>query len=255
MKFGICTGFENIGLLEELGYDFLEGSVQKAATMDEEEFESLRKIVNQSSIKCDVCNLFFPVAIKAVGPEANKKELEEYMKIAFERIALLGTKLVVIGSGRSRTVPEGWSMEKGLEQFAWAMKTAGDEGQKHGITVTVEHLPGTSTNTLTSFKEALKFVKELNHPNVKMMVDYGHVKTMKEDINNLLEGEGYILHLHIRNSKNGAFPLDENEDDYEELFDILKRINYQGKVSIEAFTDDLKEDAARSLKVLKELVR
>ena len=64
MKFGICTGFENIGLLEELGYDFLEGSVQKAATMDEEEFESLRKIVNQSSIKCDVCNLFFPLPLR-----------------------------------------------------------------------------------------------------------------------------------------------------------------------------------------------
>ena len=49
-------------------------------------------------------------------------------------------------------------MEKGLEQFAWAMKTAGDEAETWHSRYS-KHLPGTSTNTLTSFKEALKFVK------------------------------------------------------------------------------------------------
>ncbi|HHV95882.1 MAG TPA: sugar phosphate isomerase/epimerase [Clostridiaceae bacterium] len=254
MKIGICAEYEKINLVKEIGFDYLEGSVSRAATMNKEEFAQLEEKVKQSGIECEVCNLFFPPILKVTGPDVDIKKIDEYLKIAFERLSMLGTKCVVVGSGNSRRVPEGWSKDEGIKQFAEVMKMIGDEGEKYGIVATVEHLPSSSCNIINSVKESWELLKVINHPNVKMMVDYGHMKTMKESLDSIVEAGNEIIHLHIRNSKNGKFPLKVDEDNYQELFNKLKQIGYKGRISIEASTSNFSEDAAVSLKVLRQLV-
>ena len=46
MRFGICTGPENIELLEKLGYDYIELNASKMLTLSEEELESIREKLN-----------------------------------------------------------------------------------------------------------------------------------------------------------------------------------------------------------------
>ena len=53
MRFGICTGPENIELLEKLGYDYIELNASKMLTLSEEELESIREKLNASKIKCE----------------------------------------------------------------------------------------------------------------------------------------------------------------------------------------------------------
>jgi D-psicose/D-tagatose/L-ribulose 3-epimerase len=254
MKIGICAGFEKLNMLEEIGYDFLEGSTRGVVSMDSEEFQQLEKNVKECRIKCEVCNLFLPSTIKLTGPDTDEKVLDEYLKIAFERLSKISTELVVVGSGGSREIPDGWQREKGLEQLTEAMRKIGQKGAEHGIVVTLEHLPDTSTNTINTIKEGLEFLKVANHPNLKMMTDYGHAIKMKEDINVLYEAGSELMHVHIRNSNNNRFPLDRNEEDYLGFFNILKQIGYDNRISIEAGTKDMKKDACNSLKFLKELI-
>lgn len=59
MRFGICTGPENIELLEKLGYDYIELNASKMLTLSEEELESIREKLNASKIKCEAVNVLF----------------------------------------------------------------------------------------------------------------------------------------------------------------------------------------------------
>ena len=43
MKFGICTSIENINLLAEMGFDYIECGVSKLASLSEEEFASWKE--------------------------------------------------------------------------------------------------------------------------------------------------------------------------------------------------------------------
>ena len=53
MRFGICTGLENVNRLAEVGYDYIEPGVRSALIpeSDEAEFQKIREQVAKSPLK------------------------------------------------------------------------------------------------------------------------------------------------------------------------------------------------------------
>ena len=71
-------------------------------------------------------------------------------------------------------------------------------------------------------------------------------------INNIVEaGEEYIKHIHVNNADTGLYPKITDKIDYYSLFEPLRKINYQGSISIEASTDDMKKDIVESMELWK----
>ena len=97
MKIGVCTSAENIKIVEDIGFDYIEPSVV-GAEMKENEFERIVRMVDVL-YKCESFNVMFPRYIKLAGPEVDMNEIESYLKEAFSRITVLGAKIVVLGSG------------------------------------------------------------------------------------------------------------------------------------------------------------
>ena len=60
MKIGVCTSAENIKIVEDIGFDYIEPSVVGIAEMKENEFERIVRMVDVSSIKCESFNVMFP---------------------------------------------------------------------------------------------------------------------------------------------------------------------------------------------------
>ena len=71
MRFGCClnmvsseadkgTGIDFIETLSEIGYDYVELPLAEMAALSEEEFLSLKRRIDRTGIKCEVCNNFFP---------------------------------------------------------------------------------------------------------------------------------------------------------------------------------------------------
>lgn len=253
MRFGICTGIENIPLLTEVGYDYFEWSVSTIASLSEQDFREAKNKLNQCALKPEVCNVFFPGTMALTGPDVDFDAVVEYIKKALGRVAELGTQIIVVGSGKSRKVPEGWEKAKGVEQFCTVLRKIVDEAAQYGIMALIEPLNKGETNIVNSVAEGHELVKLLGHPNIKLLADFYHMRLENESMEGLIEAGSEIKHLHIANSHGRVYPLDVNEDNYVEFFEALRKIGYNGRISIEASAANPREDAIRALKLLKEL--
>jgi D-psicose/D-tagatose/L-ribulose 3-epimerase len=253
MRFGICTGVENLEALKNMGFDYLEWSVNTAALIEESEFLEIEKRVRNSDMKCEAFNCLFPWDIRIVGPDADEIKINEYIKKALERISRLGAERVVVGSGGPRNIPDGWECKRGYEQFAAVLQSIGCTAIQYSITAVVEPLNKSETNLINNIDEGLKLVEEIKHPNVKLLADFYHMRIEKESMERLKGAGAYLKHIHIANSNGRIFPSSENEDEYACFFKTLKKAGYDERISIEGATGNLKDDAVKALKVLRKL--
>ena len=90
--------------------------------------------------------------------------------------------------------------------------------------------------------------------NIKLLVDYYHLVMEKEDPEIILDAGSYIKHTHFANPAGRVYPV-EAEDGYVRFVNLLKRIGYEGRMSVEAYTKDFCHDARRSVEILRQLAK
>lgn len=252
MKFGICTGLENAGLLKSLGYDYIELNLSALAAMDDTTFSACRAALREAELPAETANVFFPGEIHLTGPEVDEDRISDYTERALSRAALLGIQVAVLGSSRSRNIPEGFDPSLGYRQFLQALRICGDIGQKYGILIAIEPLHFPESNLINRVSDGLRAASELGHPNVKILADLWHMYCEAESFDVIGNSSGEIVHMHIA-SPERRYPWNGDGTDYDSLRLALKKCAYRGRISIEAGTDDLAADARRSLDFLKTL--
>jgi sugar phosphate isomerase/epimerase len=140
----------------------------------------------------------------------------------------------VWGSADSRNIPDGFSRERAAEQIATFLRIAGDVARHHDLTIAIEPLRHRESNILNTGAEALKMVHAVKHPNVRMIIDYYHLREENEDPRIVEAARGEIVHLHFANPHGRLWPHELREDDqYVAFFQYLSKIGYSGRISIE----------------------
>lgn len=91
------------------------------------------------------------------------------MTHGFSVMQRLGVKRVVFGSGMARKIPEGFDAATARRQLLYAAKIVGDIAAEYGCLVVMEPLCHYETNLLNSVAAGAAFVRELNHPSVKLL--------------------------------------------------------------------------------------
>jgi D-psicose/D-tagatose/L-ribulose 3-epimerase len=254
LKLGVCTELDNAKLLLNNGFDYIEMGLSGIAALSEKEFLDLKEKVEASPLKPYAFNVMLPGSIKVTGNNVNKAEIKEYIEKAYRRASELGGKIVVFGSGGSRRVPEGFSHDTAFEQLVSFLKIAAPIAEKNSITIAIEPLRAEETNIINCAKDGLKLAKAVNNPHVRLLVDFYHMYCENENADIIIEaGSEYIKHIHIANPNGRVWPLHSSEADYTTFFGNLRKIGYSGGISIEAKTDNIKEDAPQSFKCLTNL--
>ena len=236
------------------GFDYHEGRVWEVAKMPEEEFAKFKDQVLASPIRCRRFNIFISSsadptshAIRVVGPDVDATAVRAYVERALPRCRELGAEIVVWGSSASRNVPTGFSRERAWAQIEDFLRMIDPIARAQNITIGIEPLRTAESNILNTGAEALKMVRELNLPNIKMIIDYFHLRTMNEDPEILWTGRQEIVHIHFANPHGRLWPRDPAEDSgYSRFFDFIKKIDYTGGITIEA-KGTYEESAAASL--------
>ncbi len=253
MRYGICTSPRNLSEVEAAGFDYAEFSLNGITAMPEADFEALAARIGVSRIKPETTNCFFPGEMRLVGPEADTAAIEAYIAFALARAARLGVRIAVIGSGGSRRVPDGVSLEEGTEQFRDVLRRIGEAAAPLGILAAIEPLNAAETNLVLSVREGIALTRAVDHPHVKLLADFYHMRRGDDAFESLTGAQGMLRHVHIANSTGRAYPSCEGEDAYQAFFDMLVRMGYDERVSIEASTDCLAEDGPRALALLRRL--
>jgi D-psicose/D-tagatose/L-ribulose 3-epimerase len=219
------------------------------------DFSVVKDRIKASGISCEVCNGGpLPSTIKVTGPNVDTVKIAEYIEPALKRAADLGAKVVICGIPDSRSVPEGFPPEKAWDQMVSFLKSLDKPAASNGITIAFEAINHRETNFLNLVAEGLKLVKEVNRENVKLVIDAYHLALEKENPNVILQAGDYVRHIHIASAGGRTFPKASDPDGYRVFFDNVKRINYRHRVSIEAYSSDLKKDGSESLALLRKLL-
>lgn len=260
MKTGCCTnliatgsdriGFEVAENLIAVGYEYIELPLAQIMELSDEMFDNLKQKILSQGINIEACNNFFPSSIRLTGSEVNYKKIMEYSDKAFFRAKELGARIIVFGSAGARNVPEEFSYRKAQEQIFTLLKKLSELARKYDHTIVVEHLTRQESNIINSVSEALELVRSIERDNIKLLIDYYHMIIENENPEIILQTRNYVRHIHFCEPKGRVFPTFLNPD-YEVFFKYLNSIQYNERISIEAFSSNYMADAKVSLGVLR----
>ncbi len=250
MKFGmnllLWSGEINNGLLpvleslKKMGYDGVElpifnlGLDYAAWGRKLDELGLERTAV---TVRTEADNPISPDAsIRAKGVEGTKRALDCCQ--AAGCTTLVGPYHSALGffSGQGPTQDEWkWGVE--------SMRQVAEHAAQAGVMLGVEALNRFECYLLNTHADAARFVKEVNHPNCRVMYDTFHANIEEKSIAGAIRGCADVLcHVHI--SENDRSTPGLGNVRWAENFDTLREVNYNGWLMIEAFGLALPELAA-----------
>lgn len=247
------TGREAIPLFAELGYDYIELPLAQVMELSEECFKDLLDTIKMSGIPLEACNNFFPAHVRLTGADAVLSTALEYAKAAAEQAAKMGAKIIVLGSAGAKNIPAGFPYEKAQDQLKNLLTELQDIVQPHGITVVLEPLNKKESNFINTAEEALILSRELALPNIKVLVDYYHMRMENEDPKIIQKAGSDLRHIHIASAEGRLFPNSADGEDYKNFFALLNSVHYDSRISVEAYSKNLAADGAASLKLLRSM--
>lgn len=255
--FGAVNPLQSIETLAAFGFEYAEPGLSLTLALAPDALASARARVASSGLRVETMNWFLPgTEIKLTGPEADPAKIRSYVEKALELAESFGAKVIVFGSPGARTVPDGFPRDKAWAQLKEFLRTCGDviQSRGYGMLIGIEALRRPETNIINSVAEALKLAREVNHPKIRLIVDFYHLAFENEDPAVILEARDMIVHLQIADPRERTFPTDETgEPRYGMFFTNLRKIGYQGRISIEANSKDVEKDARASIAFLKRM--
>ena len=114
------------------------------------------------------------------------------------------------------------------------MKAFGEEAEKRGIRIAVEYLNRFENYFLTTAADTARFVKAVDHPNVRMMYDSFHAHIEEKDQAAAIASVAdSVIHAHV--SENDRGTPGTGQVDWAGYFRALKAAGFDGYLTIEAF--------------------
>ena len=231
-------------LLEDLkswGYDGVELPIFE---MDESRFQKTGEEVRNAGLECTAVTVCTPeenpispdAAIRAAAVDRLKTAVD--MCNASGATHLCGPIHSALGQFSGSGCTE--------EEWNWGKETiskVADHAKEAGVVLTMEYLNRFECYFLNCAEDCARFCREVDHPNVKMMYDTFHANIEEKCITSAVkECADQMVHVHI--SENDRSTPGKGNIKWEESFQALKSVNYEGWLMIEAFGLALPELAA-----------
>lgn len=123
------------------------------------------------------------------------------------------------------------------EEWKWGKDTlsqAADYAKSQNVTLVAEYLNRFECYFLTSAADAARFCREVNHTHLKTMYDTFHANIEEKNIAAAMQSAfDQVVHVHI--SENDRSTPGEGHVDWTTTFQMLKQLNYDGWLTVEAF--------------------
>lgn len=229
---------ERICLASQAGFDDLEVTPSSyIAELDLPKMDELKKCAEDHGIEISWCIGFPKKYDMASEDEAVRRQGIEYTKHMLEAISKMDGKIL------SGILYSSWpydfsyvpdkekTWELALESVKECVKTAED----YGITYAIELVNRFEQFLLNSVDEGLKFVKQVDSPNCKLLLDMFHMGIEETSSPETIRKAGqYLAHLHVcQNNREIPAPCDNVP--WEQIGKAVKEIGYTGRIVMEPF--------------------
>jgi D-psicose/D-tagatose/L-ribulose 3-epimerase len=218
--------------LKKAGFDGVELPLFEG---DLAHYQKIGRELKNQGLACTAVTVATDAA-NPISPDAAVREAAvERLKWALEMTAALGGENLCgpyhsplgVFSGSGPTADE-------KKRAAEVLRKAAEEAQKNKVMLAIEYLNRFECYFLTTAADALKLVKEVNHPHFRMMYDTFHANIEEKHAAPVIASiAGNFAHVHI--SENDRGTPGTGHVAWDETFRALRKTDYDGWLVIESF--------------------
>jgi D-psicose/D-tagatose/L-ribulose 3-epimerase len=220
----------------DLGFDILEVNAGTIANMTSTERKALKEHADAHDIILSYC-IGLPAAYDVASENAAiRKRGLEYLEKMIVGIGEMGGGPLggITYSYWPGTLPENGDKRLIVDRSIASMKEVAKMAVENNVVMVLEVVNRFEQFIMNCCDEALDYVKRVDNPNVKIMLDTFHMNIEEDTIGGAIEKAGpYLGHLHI--GENNRRPPGYGHIPWGELATALKKINYQGYIVMEPF--------------------
>jgi len=235
--------------LKQAGFDGVELPLFAG---DAAHYRGLRKEIDNAGLACTAVTVVNETA-NPISPDPGLRRAGlDHIRWAIEMTHTCGGELLcgpyhsplAVFTGRGPTEDEKkWAAD--------VLREAAVEAQKANIMLGIEYLNRFECYFLTTARDARALVERVDHPNFRMMYDTFHANIEEKQIGATIEGiAGSFVHVHI--SENDRGTPGTGHVHWDETFRALRKVKYEGWMTIEAFSRAL-PDLAAATRVWRDL--
>lgn len=221
----------------ELGFDALEVACGAFHLSDDQTFRELNAMAQYYGMK--LTGGYGP------RPEHNLASTDETMvKNAFAFYSDIFRKMELAGIDRiGGALYSYWPVDfskkfdkhADTERSIKRMSQLADIASNHGITLCMETLNRFEGYMLNDHNECIKYVKAVNKPNVKVMLDTFHMNIEEDSLTEAIRDSGNLLgHFHIGEA-NRRCPHPQSRMNWTSIGNALREIGYNEYIVMEPF--------------------
>ena len=245
----------------QLGYDGIEIApytlADSVTEISHEKRKAIRRAAEENGI--EIIGLHW-LLVKPEGLYINHPDefirikTQEYIEALIHFCADIGGKVLIHGSGHQREVQEKCTFREAWEWARETFEACLETARKRNVIYCIEPLTRASTNFINTVEEALRMVKEIRHPNFKMVFDCrsatAHEESIITALLRALESRA-LYHVHV-NDATGRGP-GFGETKFTPILKTLRENRYQRHISVEVFEYDPNPEtiASRSIGYLR----
>jgi sugar phosphate isomerase/epimerase len=230
-QFGWCGPLQNASTMKEAGLDYIEAQLVPMKLEDDASFAHAKAAIADLPLPALAFSYLFPHDARIVGPEKDETRNRAYFDRVVELMTLARARIVVLGSGWTRNVPEGWSRHQAEDEFLTTLSWCADALRGTGATLVIEPLNRKESNLVNSVADGARLAKMLGRAEVRGLADFYHMDEENEPLDELREHGAWLAHIHLADT--GRLNPGTGSYDYPAFFGHLKRCGYGGLLSAE----------------------
>lgn len=226
-----------IDKVADLGFDILEVHAGTVANMSSDERKSLKLHAEDRGLELTYC-IGLPAAYDVAAEDmATRRKGIEFLQVQAKSIGEIGGGKIsgILYGCWPSLMPEGITdkrpfRERSLNSVREAIKTAED----NDVIFNMEVVNRFEQYLLNTAEEAVEYVKLVDSPNIKILLDTYHMNIEEDHIGTAIETAGqYLGHVHV--GENNRRPPGYGHIAWNELVGALKKIGYTGGIVMEPF--------------------
>ena len=223
-----------------MGFDSVEIPVEYPELING---KAIRAALDASGLKPVVCGAFGPTRDLTHDDPAVHEACIKYVMQCFDLCDLWDAKFVAgpmySAVGKARMVPPAQrkvEWERAVTNLRKVCKIAGDRG----LQIALEPLNRFESDLVNTADDVVRLIRDIDHPAAKILLDGFHMSIEERDIEQAIVTAGKDL-IHVQVSENYRGTPGTGQTPWHSFRKGLDRINYNGCVSIESFTPEIKE--------------
>jgi D-psicose/D-tagatose/L-ribulose 3-epimerase len=249
IRFGVSTWLwvspfttETISLfskIKSMGYDVVEIPVEDPSLID---VKAVKEALASHDLEAVICGAFGPGRDLTHDDPSYHKISLDYIRDCMDICTQLGTKFFAgpmysaVGKARLVTAEQ---KQREWERAVLNLQKVCRMAEDRGLEIALEPLNRFESDLVNTAEDVLRLVDDIGHPAAKILLDGFHMNIEEPDIEKAIRMVGKkLLHLQVSENYRGTPGTGQT------LWDAYKRgleaIGYEGTISIESFTPEVK---------------